>query len=77
MVEDPWKGLSPVTWQALGPVFRKEVDTLFNGNKNKASISESSNRSTPQPNLAEYLAASLNEAINEEPNETTNEEPTS
>ncbi|KAL6179320.1 hypothetical protein ACLB2K_050836 [Fragaria x ananassa] len=77
MVEDPWKGLPPVTWQALGPVFRKEVDTPFNGNKNKASISESSNRSTPQPNLAEYLAASLNEAINEEPNETTNEEPTS
>ncbi|XP_062030322.1 uncharacterized protein LOC133746175 [Rosa rugosa] len=63
--EDPWKGLSPVTWKALPPVIRKGVDTPFNGNKNKASVSEGSNRSTPQPNLAEYLAASLNETINE------------
>ncbi|XP_050379190.1 protein SICKLE [Argentina anserina] len=67
MVEDPWKGLAPVTWTASPPLIQKFLDTPSNGNKNKASISEYSNKSTPQPNLAEFLAASFKETIDEAP----------
>lgn len=50
--ENPWKGLPPVSW-------KQGVDAISYGSTNKASFSEGSNKSTTQPNLAEYLAASF------------------
>lgn len=73
--ENPWKGLPPVSWKGVDAISYGgsnrpsygSTNRPSYGSTNKASFSEGSNKSTPQPNLAEYLAASCNETINETP----------
>lgn len=77
--ENPWKGLPPVSWKGVDAISYGSSNRPSYGSTNrpaygstsKASFSEGSNKSTPVPNLAEYLAASCNETINEAPTPTS------
>ncbi|KAL5559961.1 hypothetical protein UlMin_036172 [Ulmus minor] len=64
MIEDPWKSLQPVIWRGVDS--SKSWTPRSIGTKN-ASVSDASNKSSSQPSLAEYLAASFNEATNDPP----------
>lgn len=72
MLEDPWKFLKPVSWRGgyaplnnvNTPDSSKSWTTKPHGTK-KPRVVEASNNSTSQPSLAEYLAASFNEAVND------------
>ncbi|XP_059461269.1 protein SICKLE isoform X2 [Corylus avellana] len=75
MLEDPWKFLKPVLWRSVvAPVSRWNTSysskswTGKSHSTKKARVSEASNKSSPQPSLAEYLAASFNEALNDAAN---------
>ncbi len=74
MLEDPWKFLKPVVWRSVSVY----VNSLNTPNSSKSwitkslstknpKVSEPSNKSSSQPSLAEYLAASFNEAVNNAP----------
>ncbi|CAI9780479.1 unnamed protein product [Fraxinus pennsylvanica] len=68
MVEDPWKELNPVIWKSQNVNPNSETSSLpksISMKKPKVS-SEASNKSTSEPSLAEYLAASFSEAANKE-----------
>ncbi|KAM1225471.1 hypothetical protein ACFX13_044935 [Malus domestica] len=74
MVEDPWKFLEPVIWKGVDTPLRclnthgsSKPSIGRSSSTNNASISEALNKSMPQPSLAEFLAASLNEAVNDAP----------
>lgn len=69
MVEDPWKFLKPVIWKGVDDPLNglgtpKSSGSSIFGTK-RAKTSEVSSRSNNQPSLAEYLAASLNEAVSD------------
>ncbi len=72
MFEDPWKFLKPVVWRSVS-AFVNSLNTPDSSkswitkspNTKKAKVSEPSNKSSSQPSLAEYLAASFNEAVND------------
>lgn len=72
MLEDPWKFLKPVSWRGgyaplnnvNTPDSSKSWTTKSHSTK-KPRVVEASNNSTSQPSLAEYLAASFNEAVND------------
>ncbi|GMY16549.1 protein SICKLE-like isoform X4 [Fagus crenata] len=74
MLEDPWKFLKPVVWRSVNvyvnslntPDSSKSWITKSLSTKNP-KVSEPSNKSSSQPSLAEYLAASFNEAVNNAP----------
>lgn len=73
MLEDPWKVLQPGIWRPVAPL-RSSANTseswISKFNTKKARVSDaSSGRSSSQPSLAEYLAASFNEAANNTPGE--------
>lgn len=60
MVEDPWQFLEPVVWRSMNSMnswLPKSIRTK------KAKVSETFNQSNSQFSLAEYLAASFNEAV--------------
>ncbi|XP_015876356.3 protein SICKLE isoform X1 [Ziziphus jujuba] len=69
MVEDPWEFLEPVIWKGVDD----PLNSLRTPESSRSSISgtkraktyEVPGRSNNQPSLAEYLAASLNEADND------------
>ncbi|KAJ7958910.1 Hydroxyproline-rich glycoprotein family protein, putative isoform 2 [Quillaja saponaria] len=72
MVEDPWKFMKPVMWKRINapsntPESSKSLSSKSFGTK-KAKVSDASDRSSSQPSLAEYLAASFNEAVNDASN---------
>ncbi|KAJ9166461.1 hypothetical protein P3X46_021212 [Hevea brasiliensis] len=65
MVEDPWQNLEPVVWRGLDSAVNN-LHTPGSSNSvtmKKPRVSESSNKSSSQQSLAEYLAASFNEAV--------------
>ncbi|KAJ8762523.1 hypothetical protein K2173_007962 [Erythroxylum novogranatense] len=69
MVEDPWQHLEPVMWKGLNPTMNSSnVPGSSNSwlpksiSMKKQRVSDSCNKSNSQQSLAEYLAASLNEA---------------
>ncbi|CAA3008635.1 Hypothetical predicted protein [Olea europaea subsp. europaea] len=66
MIEDPWTELNPVIWksQNVNPNSEKSSLPKSISMKKPKGSSESSNRSTSEPSLAEYLAASFSEAAN-------------
>ena len=71
MIEDPWKILEPIIWREVevplsGPDSSKPWTPRSLGTK-KAKVSDDSNKSGSQPSLAEYLAASFNEAVGDAP----------
>ncbi|KAJ9674030.1 hypothetical protein PVL29_023529 [Vitis rotundifolia] len=72
MVEDPWKFLKPVIWskeKALGKIGNTSDSPKSwlpkSINMKKPRVSEATNESSSQQSLAEYLAASFNEAVND------------
>ncbi|KAJ7965826.1 Hydroxyproline-rich glycoprotein family protein, putative isoform 1 [Quillaja saponaria] len=72
MVEDPWKFMKPVIWKGINvpsntPESSKSLISESFSTK-KAKVSDASDRSSSQPSLAEYLAASFNEAVNDTEN---------
>lgn len=65
MVENPWQNLDPVVWRGVDGALNN-LHTPGSSNSvsmKKQRVSESSNKSSSQPNLAEYLAASFNETV--------------
>ncbi|EXC52457.1 hypothetical protein L484_000896 [Morus notabilis] len=73
MIEDAWKFLEPVVWREVDaslsslstPDSSKSWITRSLGAK-KAKVSDSTSKSGSQPSLAEYLAASFDEANKDE-----------
>ncbi|XP_057974130.1 protein SICKLE isoform X2 [Malania oleifera] len=71
MIEDPWKFLAPVIWRGDFLVKSSSTpDSLKSWlpksiSMKKARVSQTRNESSSQPSLAEYLAASFNEAVND------------
>ncbi|KAF2299797.1 hypothetical protein GH714_003461 [Hevea brasiliensis] len=62
---DPWQNLEPVVWRGLDSAVNN-LHTPGSSNSvtmKKPRVSESSNKSSSQQSLAEYLAASFNEAV--------------
>ncbi|XP_052190256.1 protein SICKLE-like [Diospyros lotus] len=75
MVEDPWKLLELVIWKkdpakSLFAKYSSKSSLSKSECGKKAKITETSNESSSQPSLAEYLAAAFREAAE---NEATNE----
>ncbi|XP_062163892.1 protein SICKLE isoform X3 [Alnus glutinosa] len=71
MLEDPWKFLEPVLWKCVvssNTPYSSKSWTGKSQSTKKARVSEASNKSSSQPSLAEYLAASFNEALNDAAN---------
>ncbi|XP_042988073.1 protein SICKLE-like isoform X1 [Carya illinoinensis] len=72
MLEDPWKFSKPVMWQSMHasgnylntPDSSRNWTTKSHSTK-KARASEALNKSSNQPSLAEYLAASFKEAVDD------------
>ena len=72
MVEDPWKFLKPVIWRRE-EVSGKTENTVDSPKSwlpksismKRPRVSEATNESSSQQSLAEYLAASFNEAVND------------
>ncbi|KAG8377754.1 hypothetical protein BUALT_Bualt08G0065900 [Buddleja alternifolia] len=66
MLEDPWKGMTPVVWKgAKAPDSEKNwLPKSISTKKAKVSSEGSSQGSISQPSLAEYLAA-LNEPVDD------------
>lgn len=70
MVEDPWKFLKPVIWSRRDVKLKNYIATpesLKSAGMKKARVTEGNSGSSSQPSLAEYLAASLNEAVSDGP----------
>ncbi|EEF48635.1 conserved hypothetical protein [Ricinus communis] len=67
MVEDPWKQLEPVVWKMLGVPGSSNSWLPKSISRKKPRPSESSNNSNSKQSLAEYLAASFNEAVKDGP----------
>lgn len=75
MVEDPWKFLKPVIWSRQDVKLKSMDDnnnittpgSLKSIGMKKARVTEGNIGSSSQPSLAEYLAASLNEAVSDGP----------
>ncbi|XP_038902109.1 protein SICKLE [Benincasa hispida] len=69
MLEDPWKVLQPGIWTTI-PSLNPSDSWISKFGTKKARVSNSSSgRSSCQPSLAEYLAASFKEAVEDAPNE--------
>ncbi|XP_041003561.1 protein SICKLE-like isoform X2 [Juglans microcarpa x Juglans regia] len=72
MLEDPWKFTKPVIWKSMyasvnylnSPDSSNSWTTKSHSSK-KARVSEALNKSSHQPSLAEYLAASFKEAVDD------------
>ncbi|BBG95871.1 hydroxyproline-rich glycoprotein family protein [Prunus dulcis] len=71
---DPWKFLKPVIWKGVDTPMKRfyspgssKPPIEKSSSTKDASISEGSNKSTSQPSLAEYLAASFNDAVKDTP----------
>ncbi|KAF5480921.1 hypothetical protein F2P56_001624 [Juglans regia] len=72
MLEDPWKFSKPVIWKSMyasvnylnSPDSSNSWTTKSHSSK-KARVSEALNKSSHQPSLAEYLAASFKEAVDD------------
>ncbi|CAK9163628.1 unnamed protein product [Ilex paraguariensis] len=67
MVEDPWKFLEPVIWKSLNTPNSSKSWLPKSISMKKARVSEAPKVSSSQPSLAEYLAASFNDAVNDGP----------
>ncbi|PON89843.1 M-phase-specific PLK1-interacting protein-like [Trema orientale] len=69
MIEDPWKFLTPVIWKEVDAPLRSlsTPDSSRSLGMKKTTVSDALNKSNSQPSLAEYLAASFNEAVNDAP----------
>ena len=74
MIEDPWKFLTPVIWKEVAaPLSRLSTPdssrswTPRSPSMKKTKVSDASNKTSSQPSLAEYLASSFNEAVNDAP----------
>ncbi|XP_050214749.1 protein SICKLE [Mercurialis annua] len=63
MVEDPWQRLEPVMWRVSEVPGSSASWLLKSINMKKPKVSESFNNSISKQSLAEYLAASFNEAV--------------
>lgn len=71
MVEDPWKMIKPVLWRTRyaflknsGIIHKYQNSSVPNSIKEKkARLTNESNKSTAEPSLSEYLAASFNEEV--------------
>ncbi|KAG9132004.1 hypothetical protein Leryth_017207 [Lithospermum erythrorhizon] len=68
MVEDPWRILKPVIWRPRNAIIHKYLKSSVPNSisKKKPKLSDDSSKSTPAPSLAEYLAASFSEAVDNE-----------
>lgn len=72
MVDDPWKLLKPVVWRRENIPSLRTLDSVKSWiskpvSSKKAKVAEtSSTQASSQPSLAEYLAASFNEAVKDE-----------
>ncbi|XP_073136475.1 protein SICKLE-like [Henckelia pumila] len=64
MLEDPWKGMTPVVWDGPPPVKSSQLPKSVSVKKARTS-SDDSRKSMSQPSLAELLASSFNENIDE------------
>ncbi|CAK9309085.1 unnamed protein product [Citrullus colocynthis] len=70
MLEDPWKVLQPCIWTTNSPLsnsVKSSESWISKFGTKKARVSDSSGRSGSQPSLAEYLAASFKEAVEDAP----------
>lgn len=70
MLEDPWKVLQPGIWKTVAPLSSSANPSeswISKFGTKKARVSEPTSRSSSQPSLAEYLAASFNEAVDNAP----------
>ncbi|KAH7567650.1 hypothetical protein ACOSP7_010317 [Xanthoceras sorbifolium] len=67
MDENPWERLQPIVWKRRSSKSPSSSNSWLpkSISTKKPRVSEASNRSSSQPSLAEYLAASFNEAIND------------
>ncbi|KAA0043023.1 hypothetical protein IC582_025376 [Cucumis melo] len=73
MLEDPWKVLQPCIWTTIDSSSNSAKPSeswisKFGTKKARVSDSSSGRSSSQQPSLAEYLAASFKEAIEDAPN---------
>lgn len=70
MDEDPWQELEPLVWKSRNFKSPGSSNSWFpkSISMKKPRVSEASRQSSSQPSLAEYLAASFNEATNAAPN---------
>lgn len=70
MDEDPWQELEPLAWKSRNFKSPGSSNSWFpkSISMKKPRVSEASRQSSSQPSLAEYLAASFNEATNAAPN---------
>lgn len=70
MDEDPWQQLEPLVWRSRNFKSPGSSNSWLpkSISMKKPRVSEASRQSSPQPSLAEYLAASFNEATNDAPN---------
>lgn len=74
MIEDPWKPLKPVIWKTVN-AHASSMNTPDSLNSwlpksmamKRAKVADAPSQSSSQPSLAEYLAASFNEAADHEP----------
>ncbi|TXG52663.1 hypothetical protein EZV62_021832 [Acer yangbiense] len=69
MEENPWEQLQPIIWKSRSLKNPSSSNSWLpkSISMKKPRVSEASNRSSSQPSLAEYLAASFNEAVNDAP----------
>ncbi|XP_022148514.1 M-phase-specific PLK1-interacting protein [Momordica charantia] len=66
MLDDPWKDLQPGIWRTTARANSSE-SWISRSRMKKARVSEPFSSSSSQPSLAEYLAASFNEAVDDAP----------
>ncbi|XP_038716944.1 protein SICKLE-like isoform X3 [Tripterygium wilfordii] len=65
MVEDPWQHLKPVIWKSLDTPGSSNSWLPKSISMKKARVPEAPNKTNSQRSLAEYLAASFDEAVND------------
>ncbi|KAF5740141.1 RNA-binding protein FUS isoform X2 [Tripterygium wilfordii] len=65
MVEDPWQHLKPIIWKSLDTPGTSNSWLPQSISMKKERVPESRNKTSSQPSLAEYLAASFNEAVDD------------
>ncbi|KAF4375305.1 hypothetical protein F8388_024024 [Cannabis sativa] len=71
MIEDPWKFLTPVTWKGVdAPLSRLYTSEASRSSfeMHKTKVDNTPKNVSSQPSLAEYLAASFDEAANDASN---------
>lgn len=69
MDENPWEQLQPIIWKSRSLKSPSSSNSWLpkSISMKKPRVSEASKQSSSQPSLAEYLAASFNEAVNDAP----------